>query len=210
MNKKIQQQLDMLDKTYGTDLKLFLNYRRPYELLFATILSAQCTDKRVNEVTKELFVQYRSLEDFAGADMAELERAIHSCGFYKMKAKNIKAAAKILVESYDGKVPSDIDQLTALPGVGRKTANVVRTHVFHIPSIVVDTHVKRVSGRLGWTKEEDPVKIEMDLMRKIPEDHWCLINQHLIELGRGICHSRNPQCEACFMKDICPKKGVGR
>jgi endonuclease-3 len=210
MNKKIQQQLDMLDKTYGTDLKLFLNYRQPYELLFATILSAQCTDKRVNEVTKTLFVQYRSLGDFAEADIAKLERAIHSCGFYKMKAKNIKAAAAALIESYDGKMPSDIDQLTALPGVGRKTANVVRTHVFHIPSIVVDTHVKRVSGRLGWTKEEDPVKIEMDLMGKMPEDHWCLINQHLIELGRGICHSRNPQCEVCFMKDICPGKGTGR
>lgn len=210
MNKKIQQQLVMLDEIYGTDLKIFLNYRQPYELLFATILSAQCTDKRVNEVTRDLFVKYGSLADFAGADIGELEKDIHSCGFYKMKANNIKAAATVLTERYDGNVPSDIDELTALPGVGRKTANVVRTHVFRIPSVVVDTHVKRVSGRLGWTREEDPVKIEHDLMKKIPEDHWCLINQHLIELGRSICRSRKPGCGECFMADICPKKGVGK
>ncbi len=208
MNKKIQQQFDRLDKVYGKDLRIFLNYEEPYELLFATILSAQCTDKRVNEVTKVLFKKYRSLQAFAEADIRELEQDIHSCGFFSMKAKNIKATAVKLIEEYGGEVPSDIDELTSLPGVGRKTANVVRTHIFLIPSIVVDTHVKRVSQRLGWTKYTDPEKIEYDLMKKIPDDRWSLINQDLIELGRSICHSRGPKCEECFMGDICPRTGV--
>lgn len=210
MNKKIQQQFDRLDSEYGKELRIFLNYKKPYELLFATILSAQCTDKRVNEVTKTLFKKYRSLEDFANADIKELEQDIHSCGFYSMKAKNIKAAAGELISKYKGEVPPGINELTSLPGVGRKTANVVRTHIFLIPSIVVDTHVKRVSGRLGWTREADPVKIEYDLMKKIPEERWCLINQDLIELGRAICHSRGPKCGECFMADICPKTGVAK
>ncbi|MCR5746514.1 MAG: endonuclease III [Lachnospiraceae bacterium] len=210
MNKKIQQQFERLDKEYGKELRIFLNYKEPYELLFATILSAQCTDKRVNEVTEHLFKRYRTLKAFAEADIKDLEEEIHSCGFYSMKAKNIKETAIKLITEHNGEVPSDIDELTALPGVGRKTANVVRTHIFLIPSIVVDTHVKRVSGRLGWTKETDPVKIEYDLMKKIPKDRWCLINQDLIELGRTICHSRSPKCGNCFMCDICPKTGVKR
>ena len=208
MNKKTEQQFERLDKEYGTEIKLFLDYTEPYELLFATILSAQCTDKRVNEVTKDLFRKYTTLESFADADAAELERDIKPCGFFKTKAAHIKEAAKMLISEYNGAVPSDIDKLTALPGVGRKTANVIRTHIFGIPSIVVDTHVKRVSGRLGWTVETDPVKIEYDLMKKIPRDRWCLINQDLISLGRSICHSRKAGCATCFMEDICPKTGV--
>ena len=208
MKKSIEKQFERLDKTYGKDLRIFLRYEKPYELLIATILSAQCTDKRVNEVTKDLFIRYPTLEDFAKADIHDLEQAIKSCGFFNMKAKHIKAAAGKLLSDFGGRLPSDIESLTSLPGVGRKTANVVRTHIFLIPSIVVDTHVKRVSGRLGWTKETDPVKIEHDLMKKIPEDRWCLINQDLIELGRAICHARKPECDGCFMEDICPKKGV--
>ncbi|MBO5551085.1 MAG: endonuclease III [Lachnospiraceae bacterium] len=208
MNKKIQQQFDRLDLEYGKELRIFLEYEKPYELLIATILSAQCTDKRVNEVTGELFIKYPSLESFAGADLKVLEQDIKPCGFFNMKAKHIKGASEKLLSDFGGEVPSDIEELTSLPGVGRKTANVVRTHIFQIPSIVVDTHVKRVSGRLGWTKETDPVKIEYDLMKKIPRDRWCLINQDLISLGRSICHARKAECGRCFMEDICPKAGV--
>ena len=208
MNKKIQQQFDRLDLEYGKELRIFLEYEKPYELLIATILSAQCTDKRVNEVTGELFIKYPSLESFAGADLKVLEQDIKPCGFFNMKAKHIKGASEKLLSDFGGEVPSDIEELTSLPGVGRKTANVVRTHIFQIPSIVVDTHVKRVSGRLGWTKETDPVKIEYDLMNKIPRDRWCLINQDLISLGRSICHARKAECGRCFMEDICPKAGV--
>ena len=208
MNKKIQQQFERLDDEYGKELRIFLEYKKPYELLIATILSAQCTDKRVNEVTKDLFVKYPTLESFADAELRELEQDIKTCGFFNMKAKHIKGAASKLISDFGGEVPSDIEELTSLPGVGRKTANVVRMHIFLIPSIVVDTHVKRVSGRLGWTKETDPEKIEYDLMKKIPKERWCLINQDLINLGRSICHARKADCENCFMADICPKRGV--
>jgi endonuclease-3 len=208
MKSSIQQQLKRLDGTYGKDIRIFLDYDKPYELLIATILSAQCTDKRVNEVTKDLFRKYPSLRSFADSDLKELEEAVKPCGFYKMKAAHIKNTARTLMIDLNGEVPSDIDILTTLPGVGRKTANVIRTHVFRIPSIVVDTHVKRISFRLGWTKETDPVKIEADLMKKIPTDHWCLVNQDLITLGRSLCKARKPDCDGCFMSDICPKNGV--
>ncbi len=208
MNRKIAQQFERLDNEYGKDLRIFLEYSKPYELLIATILSAQCTDKRVNEVTKHLFRKYSSLSSFAEAGISELEEDIKPCGFFKTKAKHIKDAAGMLIAEYDGELPCDLADLTSLPGVGRKTANVVRTHVFHIPSIVVDTHVKRVSARLGWTLEKDPSKIEFDLMKKIPRDRWCLINQDLINLGRSICHARRADCDICFMSDLCPKRGV--
>ena len=138
MNKKIGQQFERLDEEYGKDIRIFLEYEKPYELLIATILSAQCTDKRVNEVTKELFVKYPSLASFADADIEELGQDIHSCGFFKTKARHIKDAAGILVSEYGEEVPSEIEKLTGLPGVGRKTANVIRTHIFRIPSIVVE------------------------------------------------------------------------
>lgn len=191
---------------YGRDDKCYLSYEKPYELLFATIMSAQCTDERVNRVTEKLFKKYDSLEAFAKAELKEFERDIHSVGFYHMKAVHIIEAARVLMTEYGGEVPSDIDELTKLPGVGRKTANVVRGHIFGIPSIVVDTHVKRTAFRLGLTDEKDPVRVEFDLMKKLPEDHWTLINLQLISLGRQICHSQKPACEGCFLAGVCKRR----
>ncbi len=204
MNKRVKEILERLADKYGRNIDATLDYTNPYELLFATILSAQCTDERVNLVTKELYKKYRSLADFASADLGELEASIKSCGFFHTKAVHIKSCADTLLKEYGGEVPSDIDSLTSLPGVGRKTANVVRTHIFHEPSIVVDTHVKRISNRLGMTKESDPVKIEFDLMKKIPKSYWSDINLQLITLGRNICISRKPRCSECFLSDLCP------
>ena len=200
---RVQKITELLDEEYGTDFRCFLHYGKPYELLIATMLSAQCTDERVNIVTKDLFVKYPTLEAFANASLAELEKDIHSTGFYHNKAKNIIECAKILVKEYDGEVPQDIDILISLPGVGRKTANVIRGNIYHEPSIVVDTHVKRISNKLGVTKEQDPEKIEFDLMKKIPKDHWILWNIDLITLGRTICKAPNPSCENCFLKSVC-------
>lgn len=201
--ERMEHILETLNREYGTEYRCFLDYETPWQLLIATILSAQCTDHRVNIVTKTLFKKYRSLKDFAEADQEELEKDIHSTGFYKNKAKNIKASAKQLVEQYNGEVPNGIDVLTDLPGVGRKTANVIRGNIFHEPSIVVDTHVKRISGRLGFTKEEDPVKIEFDLMKLLPKEQWILYNLQIITLGRSICTARNPACNDCFLKNDC-------
>ena len=203
MKTRIQKITELLDEEYGTDFRCFLHYEKPYELLIATMLSAQCTDERVNIVTKDLFVKYPTLEAFANASLPELEKDIHSTGFYHNKAKNIIECAKILVKEYGGEVPGDIDILISLPGVGRKTANVIRGNIYHEPSIVVDTHVKRISNKLGVTKEQDPEKIEFDLMKKIPKDHWILWNIDLITLGRTICKALNPSCENCFLKSAC-------
>jgi len=206
-SKKIMAILDALDKEYGTDYVCYLNHENAWQLLIATMLSAQCTDARVNIVTKDLFVKYPSVQAFADADLKELEQDIHSTGFYHNKAKNIIACCKTLVEEYGGEVPSDIESLTSLAGVGRKTANVIRGNIFNEPSIVVDTHVKRISNKLGFTKETDPVKIEFDLMKKLPKDHWILCNIHLIRLGRTICKAPTPNCEECFLKELCPSAG---
>ena len=203
MTKQTKAILDLLDENYGTELRCYLNHENAWQLLIATILSAQCTDARVNIVTKDLFVKYPSVEDFAKADLKELERDIHSTGFYHNKAKNIIACCKELVEKYNGELSSDIEMLTSLAGVGRKTANVIRGNIFHEPSIVVDTHVKRISNKLGFTTEEDPVKIEYDLMKKLPKDHWILYNIQIIRLGREICIARNPKCEECFLNQEC-------
>lgn len=204
--ERIEEILKRLDKTYGTEYRCFLNYKTPWQLLIAVILSAQCTDARVNIVTKDLFKKYKKLEDFAKADLKELEEDIHSTGFYHNKAKNIIACAKELVEKYNGKIPSDIDKLTHLPGVGRKTANVIRGNIYDIPSVVVDTHVKRISNKLGLTKSDDPVKIEFELMKKLPEDHWILWNIDIITLGRTICVANHEKCEECFLNDLCPNR----
>ena len=200
----IHKVLGRMDEEYGTDYKCYLNHENAWQLLFATIMSAQCTDERVNIVTKDLFVKYPDLEAFAKADLKELEQDIHSTGFYHNKAKNIIACAQVLLKDYNGEVPSDIESLTSLPGVGRKTANVIRGNIYHIDSIVVDTHVKRISNKLGFTTEEDPVKIEFDLMEKLPKDHWILYNIHIIRLGRTICKAPTPKCSECFLKDLCP------
>ncbi len=201
--ERIQAILDLLDDHYTREYKCYLNHETPWQLLIATMLSAQCTDERVNIVTKDLFAKYKTLEDFANADLSELEKDIHSTGFYKNKAKNIIACAKKLVKDYNGEVPNDIDKLTELAGVGRKTANVIRGNIYHEPSIVVDTHVKRISRKLGFTKEEDPEKIEYELMEVLPREHWILYNIQIITHGRSICTARSPQCEECFLQELC-------
>lgn len=208
MTKRIAEILKRLDEAYGTEYVCYLNHETPWQLLIAVILSAQCTDARVNIVTKDLFQKYPSLEAFANADLKELEQDIHSTGFYHNKAKNIISCARTLVEKYDGEVPRDLEELTALAGVGRKTANVIRGNIYHEPSVVVDTHVKRISKKLGFTKENDPVKIEYDLMKVLPKDHWILYNIQIITLGRSICTARNPKCTECFLSDLC--KGSGK
>ena len=208
MTKRIAEILKRLDEAYGTEYVCYLNHETPWQLLIAVILSAQCTDARVNIVTKDLFQKYPSLEAFANADLKELEQDIHSTGFYHNKAKNIISCARTLVEKYDGDVPWELEELTALAGVGRKTANVIRGNIYHEPSVVVDTHVKRISKKLGFTKEDDPVKIEYDLMKVLPKDHWILYNIQIITLGRSICTARNPKCTECFLSDLC--KGSGK
>ena len=206
MTKRTKEILDRLDSAYGTEYICYLNHENPWQLLIAVILSAQCTDARVNIVTKDLFQKYDTLEKFAKADQKELEQDIHSTGFYHNKAKNIIACARKLMEEYRGKVPRTLEELTALAGVGRKTANVIRGNIYKEPSIVVDTHVKRISRRLGFTKEEDPEKIEYDLMKVLPKDHWILYNIQIITFGRNICFARGPKCEQCFLNDICRSK----
>ena len=176
LKERISHILSALDKEYGTDFICYLNYETPWQLLIAVILSAQCTDARVNIVTADLFKKYPTLEAFAQADLKELEQDIHSIGFYHMKAKNIIQCSRRLVEEYNGVVPDKLEDLLTLAGVGRKTANVIRGNIYHVPSIVVDTHVKRISRKLGLTKETEPEKIEEDLMRVLPEDHWILWN----------------------------------
>lgn len=195
--------LKRLNEVYGTEYICYLNHETPWQLLIAVILSAQCTDARVNIVTKDLFIKYDTLEKFAYADVKELEQDIRPTGFFHNKAKNIISCAKRLVEVYDGQVPSELEDLLTLAGVGRKTANVIRGNIYHQPSIVVDTHVKRISKRLGLTKEDDPEKIEYELMRVLPEDHWILYNIQIISFGRSICSARNPKCKECFLQDLC-------
>ena len=208
MTKKEKQQVAeicrILNETYGTDYKCYLNHENAWQLLIATMLSAQCTDARVNIVTKDLFVKYPTLQAFADADIKELEKDIYSTGFYKNKAKNIIGCAKKLISEYGGEVPSDIESLTKLDGVGRKTANVIRGNIYHEPSIVVDTHVKRISRLLGLTDSDDPVKIEHELMEKLPKEQWILYNIQIITLGRPICIARRPKCAECALNRVCP------
>ena len=202
-SKRTKEILGILDKTYSEEKKCYLNYETPWQLLIATILSAQCTDARVNIVTKDLFVKYPSPEAFANTDLAELEEDIKSTGFYHNKAKNIIECMKRIHYDFHDVVPRSIDELTSLAGVGRKTANVIRGNIYNDPSIVVDTHVKRISKRLGLTKEEDPVKIEYDLMRVLPKDHWVLYNIQIIAFGRQICRAQSPKCHECPLTQYC-------
>lgn len=212
MTKKEKQQVAeicrILNETYGTDYKCYLNHENAWQLLIATMLSAQCTDARVNIVTKDLFVKYPTLQAFADADIKELEKDIYSTGFYKNKAKNIIGCAKKLISEYGGEVPSDIESLTKLDGVGRKTANVIRGNIYHEPSIVVDTHVKRISRLLGLTDSDDPVKNEHELMEKLPKEQWILYNIQIITLGRTICIARRPKCAECALNRVCPSANV--
>ena len=182
-----------------------LDFRNPLELLVATILSAQCTDKRVNIVTKELFQRCKQARDYAGIPQEELEGIIRSTGFYRNKAKSLRAMGAKLVSEHDGEVPNSLESLAALPGVGRKTANVVLGNAFGIEEgVVVDTHVSRVSGRLGLTKHSDPIKIENDLMTLFPREQWTLLSHWLIWHGRRRCFARKPDCGNCELSDICP------
>lgn len=203
-NERTVKILELLDEYYPDKIKCYLDYETPWQLLIATILSAQCTDKRVNIVTKELFEKYTSVKDFAQAKQKDLEQDIRSTGFYRNKAKNIIGCCRKLLEDYNGEIPDDIDQLTKLPGVGRKTANVIRGNIFDIESIVVDTHVKRISKKLGLTDNVDPVKIEFDLMDVLAKDRWIRYNTQIIAHGRAICTARNPKCYKCFLLECCP------
>ncbi len=201
---RVKQTLKLLAKDYP-DATIALHYSNPLELLISTILSAQCTDARVNIVTKDLFKKYRSAKDYATVDQDELEKDIHSTGFYRAKAKNIISCCKTLVEKYNGSVPSTMEELLQLAGVGRKTANVVLSGAFGlVEGIVVDTHVGRLAQRLGFTAETNPEKIERDLMSITPKKDWFLIDNLLIHHGRTICDSRKPKCIECSLQEICP------
>lgn len=202
LKERVLKVLDLLEEHYGPT-KCYLNHENAWQLLIATILSAQCTDDRVNMVTKDLFKKYTSIKDFAEASQSELEKDIHSTGFFRNKAANIIACCQMLLTEYGGEVPDDIDKLTKLPGVGRKTANVVRGNIYGIPSVVVDTHVRRVSNMLGFTDSQDPVKIEFELMELLPEKNWIAYNTQIIAHGRKVCIARRPQCEVCFLADLC-------
>jgi len=199
-----------LRKTYP-DAHCELNYSNPLELLIATILSAQCTDKRVNRVTAELFKKHRSAADFANAPLAELEQDIKTTGFFRNKAKNVQACCRKLVERHGGEVPKTMEELTHLVGVGRKTANVVLGNAFGVNvGVVVDTHVARLSQRLGLTKHKQPEKIEEDLMKLVPREQWTLLSHWLIWHGRRRCDARRPDCAQCEIRKVCPSAGTFR
>ncbi len=186
-----------------------LDFQTPFQLLIATVLSAQCTDKLVNKVTPALFRRYKTPKALAGAKITELEELIHSTGFYHSKARNLQGLAERLVSEYAGVVPSSIEDLTSLPGVGRKTANVVRGHAFDIPGITVDTHFGRLARRFEWSTSEDPVKVEHEVGALIPEKEWTNLSQRMIWHGRRICHARRPACGACPLTKLCPSYGIG-
>lgn len=199
-----------LKRTYP-DAHCELNYRNPLELLIATILSAQCNDRQVNIVTEQLFKKYRAAADYANADPAELEQEIKRIGLYRNKAKNIQAACRKLVERHGGKVPGDMEALINLDGVGRKTANVVLGNAFNVNcGVVVDTHVARLSARLGLTREKTPERIEQALMQLAPQPEWALFSHLLIWHGRRRCYARNPDCHNCEIKHLCPRIGLPR
>jgi endonuclease-3 len=204
----VKQLLAALDRTYP-DAHCELDHTNPLELLIATILSAQCTDKRVNIVTADLFKRYRTAADYAQAPLAELEAAIKTTGFFRNKSRNIQACCRALVENHGGQVPASMEALVALGGVGRKTANVLLGNAFHLNcGVVVDTHVARLAGRLALTTQTDPVKIEQDLMTLIPQAKWTLFSHWLIWHGRRRCYARNPDCTHCEIRGLCPRIGL--
>jgi endonuclease-3 len=192
------------------DARCALDFANPLQLIVATILSAQCTDKLVNKVTPALFARYPDAKAFAEADLAELQKLIQRVGFYRSKAKNLIACCKRIVEVHGGEVPRTMDELTQLAGVGRKTANVVLGNVFDVPGIPVDTHVRRLSQRMGLTLVSDPVKIEGDLNELIPEPHWTMFGHRMIYHGRQVCHARKPRCGECTLAKVCPQIGVAK
>ena len=198
----------ILTKTYP-EVRCELDFENPLQLLVAVVLSAQCTDKRVNAITPALFKKYKSAKDYAKAPLSEIEQFIYSAGFYHAKARHLKGLGRKIVEEFGGKVPATIEELVTLPGVGRKTANVVLGHAFGIPGITVDTHFGRLSRRFEWSSSMDPVKVEREVGLLIPEKEWTNLSQRMIWHGRRICHSRKPACGACPLAKICPSVGIG-
>ena len=198
----------ILTKTYP-DIRCELDYQNPLQLIIATVLSAQCTDKRVNAVTPALFKKYGDVKAFAKADLHEIEALVFQTGFYRAKARHIKGLATKILTDFGGEVPETLEELITLPGVGRKTANVVLGHAFDIPGITVDTHFGRLSRRFGWTTEKDPVKVERIVGELIPRAEWTNLSQRMIWHGRRICHSRKPACGICPVAKICPSVGIG-
>ena len=203
-SQRVAHILEALDREYGTELICYLNHETPWQLLIAVILSAQCTDARVNIVTADLFQKYPSLEAFAAADVKEMEQDIHSIGFYHNKAKNIILCARDLLERFSGEVPESLEDLTSLAGVGRKTANVIRGNVYHVPSIVVDTHVKRISRKLGLTLEEEPEKVEYDLMKVLPKDALDSVEYPYYYTGKNCLYGQKTQMRGMLFKGILP------
>jgi endonuclease-3 len=197
-----------LTKNYP-NVRCELDYSSAFQLLVATVLSAQCTDKRVNQTTPALFKKYPNPKKMAKADLKDIQRLVKSTGFFRAKAKNIKALSNKIIEEFDGDVPSNLDDLITLPGVGRKTANVVLGHAFGIPGITVDTHFGRLSRRFGWSKQSDPVKVEFEVGELIPEKEWTNLSQRMIWHGRRVCHARKPACGACPLAKLCPSYGIG-
>jgi endonuclease-3 len=200
--KKVKEIVKILSKEIP-DSRIALKSSNPFELLIATILSAQCTDVKVNQVTANLFKRYRSPKDYVNLDLTRLEEDIRPTGFYKNKAKAIQKCCQELVARFGGEVPKTLEELVTLPGVGRKTANVILGNVYGIPGIVVDTHVGRVSQRIGLTKNDDPVKIEFDLMEIVPKEEWTHFSNLLIWHGRRTCVARKPLCEVCVIRKLC-------
>jgi endonuclease-3 len=201
---KVMKIIELLEKEYP-DAKTALNYSNPLELLVATILSAQCTDKRVNAVTKSLFKKYKTAEDYANANLRELEEDVRPTGFYRNKGKNIKKSGQMLVEKFNAQVPKTMNEMVELPGVARKTANIVLSNAYGVVAgIAVDTHVRRLSQRLGLTENKNPDKIERDLMEIVPKAQWEKITDLLIFHGRNICMARKPKCSLCVLNKICP------
>lgn len=206
---KSQSEILALLARYYPDATCALDHRNPYELLIATILSAQCTDERVNQVTKVLFKKYPKPAALAKAPLQDIEEVIRPTGFFRNKAKNIKACSLALVEKFGGQVPQTLTELIQLEGVGRKTASVVLGNSFGVAEgVVVDTHVRRLSGRLGLSKQKQPEKIEKDLMKLIPKERWIKISHELILHGRNVCKARRPHCERCFLNELCPSAKI--
>jgi endonuclease-3 len=197
-----------LTKNYP-NIRCELDYNSAFQLLVATVLSAQCTDKRVNQTTPALFKKYPNPKKMAKADLKDIQRLVKSTGFFRAKAKNIKGLSNKIMEEFDGDVPSNLDDLITLPGVGRKTANVVLGHAFGIPGITVDTHFGRLSRRFGWSKQNNPVKVEFEVGDLIAEKEWTNLSQRMIWHGRRVCHSRKPACGACPLAKLCPSYGIG-
>ncbi len=209
-NKKVRaaKMYRVLTKSYP-NVKCELDFDNPFQLLVATVLSAQCTDKRVNQTTPALFKKYRSIKKIASADIDDIEKLVKSTGFFRAKAKNIKSLSEKIMNDFDGQVPERLEDLITLPGVGRKTANVVLGHAFNTPGITVDTHFGRLSRRFGWSKSNDPVKVEFEVGDLIPQKEWTNLSQRLIWHGRRVCHSRKPACGACSLSKLCPSFGIG-